>query len=70
MDYEDLELLDALETLADIRPTAVDNDSVLGSQTSRSKTVRCSSNDTLEEQGTSDEEDDKWHDKTLVAEEV
>ena len=70
VDYEDLELLDALETLADTRPTAVDDDSILGSQTSRSIPVRCHLEEPLGDQYTSDEEDEKWHDKTLIAEEV
>ncbi|KAJ1531754.1 hypothetical protein ONE63_000417 [Megalurothrips usitatus] len=58
LEVEDFELLDALETLAD----AVDDNSVLGSQTARGK-----SHDA--DDSSSEGEDEKWHDKTLIAEE-
>ncbi|XP_034253905.1 uncharacterized protein LOC117652853 [Thrips palmi] len=68
LDLEDLELLDVLETLADTRSANVDDDSVLGSQTS--KTIcRPSQSAGNDEEENSDGEDERWEDKTLVAEE-
>lgn len=66
VDPEDLELLDVLETLADTRAVTVDNDSELGSQASRRKSVPFST--PHEEHGSDGEEN--WHDESVVAEEV
>lgn len=70
MDFEDLELLDVLETLADTRTAAVDDDSVLGSQTSKTVCHPSSSVHLHNEEANSDGEDEHWNDKTLVTEEV
>lgn len=66
VDPDDLELLDVLETLADTRSGTVDNDSVLGSQSSRGRPIPCSAS----EEDHDSEGEENWHDKTLVAEEV
>jgi len=69
VDFEDLELLDVLEALADTRSETVDNDSVLGSQTS--KTIRMPSTSVGDDgEANSDGEDEHWNEKTLIAEDV
>lgn len=68
LDFEDLELLDVLETLANTRTTTVDDDSILGSQTSKTSCRPCVSVGD-EEEANSEGEEEHWNDKTLVVEE-